>query len=125
MKNKQIKNISLIGGLLALTYFTFNVITAINISKGFGFAESLLPELLNALIVGVIFILPALILFKIKHFKKHIIYIAWLYPIILLGGIINLLLVDDALAAGLPMLLIVTPFCIIFSLILILQKKNN
>jgi hypothetical protein len=120
---KNYKLAGLIGGILALGYFIFNVYQAIAISKGFSFAESLLPELVIAIIVGSIFIAPAIVLLTKQNLRKNILWIAWLYPIVLGLGMLNVFYANDPLEAGLPIMVVVLPFCIIFSLILLLQKR--
>ncbi len=118
----QQKKAGLVGGMIALAYFIFNIYHAIQISQGFSFKESLLHEILTAIVVLLLLLGPAVALTLNKQFKKEHSWIAWLYPAVLALGLLNVILSKDALAAGLPMVLLVIPFCIVCTLVLAFKK---
>ena len=89
------------------------------------FPESLFSELLIAITAQIPMLAPAIVLIFCKHFKKNNTWIFWLYPVVLGLGLINLLLSKDPIFAGLPMVLLVFPFCIIYAIVLLFLKKRN
>lgn len=119
----QQKKAGLLGGMIALGYFGFQIYRAIQISQGFSFTESLLPEILTAFGVLLLLLGPAIALTLNKQFKKEHSWIAWLYPAVLAFGLLNVVLSNDALAAGLPVVFLVIPFCVLLTLILAFKKQ--
>ncbi|QTD38638.1 hypothetical protein JL193_05010 [Polaribacter batillariae] len=122
---KQHKKAALVGLIFVLIYFCYDIYHIIRISKGFSFEESLLPELVILFINQLLLIAPAVVLFIIKSFKKKYIFAVWLYPIILALGFINILVSNDPLAAGLPMVFLVFPACIILAILYFLFREKD
>ncbi|MGO7170080.1 hypothetical protein AB9F47_23845 [Rhizobium leguminosarum] len=81
------------------------------------------PELMNVATNLGIFILPALVLLLAGPFRMWFDRIAPLYPFVLGAGILNIYMQDDALAAGLPMIVLVYPFLVIFALAYLLRGR--
>ena len=51
-----------------------------------------------------------------KELNSKSIWLAWLYPVIVGLGLLNVYFSDSALGAGIPMIMIIFPFCIIYSM---------
>ncbi|QNM84480.1 hypothetical protein H9W90_09755 [Polaribacter pectinis] len=122
---KQHKKAGLAGTTLVFIFFISGLYHIIRISKGFSFKESFLPELINLISTQVPLIIPAIVLLLIKDFKQKYIFSVWLYPIILALGLINVFLSNDALAAGLPMIVIVFPACILLAIIYFFLRERQ
>jgi len=120
---KKSQKAGIVGGILSLSYLAYNVYVVIRISKTF--PESLFSELVIAITAQIPMLAPAIVLIFCKHFKKNNTWIFWLYPVVLGLGLINLLLSKDPISAGLPMVLLVFPFCIIYAIVLLFLKKRN
>ena len=122
---KQHKKAGLAGAILVFIFFISGMYNIIRISKGFSFKESFLPELINLILTQVPLIIPAIVLVLIKDFKQKYIFSVWLYTIILALGLINVFLSNDALAAGLPMFVIVFPACILLAIIYFFLRERQ
>lgn len=120
---KQQKIAGYIGGIMALILFANQIYHAIRISRGFEFTESLLPELSNAIINGLIVISPALVLILSKNVELKIPWIIWSYPIITAFGMLNYFTSSDPLEAGIPMISLVYPFCLLFAIFIYLRNQ--
>jgi len=70
-----------------------------------------------------IFILPALVLLLAGPFRMWFDRFAPLYPLVLGAGVLNIYLQNDALAAGLPIIVLVYPFLVIFALAYLLRGR--
>ncbi|TAV84997.1 hypothetical protein [Rhizobium leguminosarum] len=81
------------------------------------------PELMNVARNLGIFILPALVLLLAGPFRMWFDRFAPLYPFVLAAGILNIYMQDDALAAGLPMIVLIYPFVAIFALAYLLRGR--
>lgn len=116
--NRLITAISSLVILLTIGY----IIMAIRHIGGFLF-EELIPLLINFLIV-----IPAILgLQKIRHLETNRTTIIGfvIYGLAVLFGFINVFISDDALAAGLPMVVIVIPISLFFSMYLLSQIKKK
>lgn len=122
MKKDLQKWSMIIGWAIAVLFIIFQLYTSVKISEGFSFQEGLLPELMVTFKNAVIFLLPAIALYIKKPINKTIQYVSVLYPVLLGLGLANVLISSDPLAAWLPILLIVMPFCVVFSLVVFLRK---
>lgn len=122
---KQNKIAGILGGLLSLSFLVYSIYHAIRISKGFTFTESLLPELITVITTQIPLIAPAIVLIFNKHLKTYKYWVYWLYPVIIGLGLLNVLLAEDPLAAGLPMIVFVFPFCIIYTIVLLFFNKKS
>ncbi|ACS59328.1 hypothetical protein Rleg_5115 (plasmid) [Rhizobium leguminosarum bv. trifolii WSM1325] len=89
---------------------------ACQIGRLYSSTEPFGPELMNVARNLGIFILPALVLLLAGPFRMWFDRFAPLYPFVLGAGILNIYVQDDALAAGLPMIVLVYPFLVIFAL---------
>jgi len=123
MKHSQ--KAGLVGGLISLSFFVYNIYVAFRISKGFTFDKSLYYELINAIFIQLFLLSPAIILTFFKHFKKDSAWIFWLYPVVIGFGLLNTLLSKDPISAGLPMVVLVFPFCFIYTIVLLILKKKS
>ncbi|WP_010181887.1 hypothetical protein [Aquimarina agarilytica] len=121
---KQHKKAAVIGIIIAIAYFIFNMYNAIEISKNFSFLESLFSELIIGIIVQIILIAPAVVLLLTKEFGKKYSFLPWLYPISIAIGLINIILSKDPLAGGIPMVIVIFPFCIILTIVFSFLKKK-
>jgi uncharacterized membrane protein len=115
------KKAGIIGGLLVMAHLVISIYQAFAISKGFSFIEGLLPELKVVVINAGILLAPATVLI-FKKFKKESHWLIWTYPVIVGLGLLSVYMATDALAAGLPMIIIVFPFCIIFAIVTLIKK---
>ncbi|QTE21937.1 hypothetical protein [Polaribacter cellanae] len=122
---KAHKKAGLFGAILVLLFFCYDSYHIIRISEGLSFEESLLPELKILFSNTILFIAPAVVLFLIEDFKQKYIFTAWLYPIILGLGLVNVLISNDALAAGLPMVLLVFPACVILAVLYFFLREKK
>ncbi len=122
---QQNKIAGIFGGLLSLTFLVYGIYHAIRISKGFAFAESLLPELITVISTQIPLIAPAIVLTLNKHLKKYKNWVFWLYPAVIGLGLLNVFLAKDPLAAGLPMIMLVFPFCIIYAIVVLFFNKKS
>lgn len=122
---KQNKIAGMVGGLLSLSFLVYSIYHVIQISKGFAFAEALLPELMTVISTQIPLIAPAIVLIFFKQLKRYKNWVFWLYPVVIGLGLLNVLLAEDPLAAGLPMMVFVFPFCIIYTLVLFFNKKSS
>lgn len=118
----QQKKAGIIGGVMALSYFVFNIYHAVKVSKGFSFTESFLQELIIAIIVLILLIAPAVALTLNRRFKNKYSWIAWLYPAFTTLWLLNAFLSKDVLS-GLPLVGFGLPFCITLTLILVFNKQ--
>ncbi len=109
-----------LGGIAAAFFTGFSVYHAFVIT---GELASVPRDLMMSVLVGIILLLPAFALYSKKNTGIILSKIGILYPILVAGGFINILRSEDALAAGMPMVLLVMPFCIVYGLV-VLVKKN-
>ena len=107
------------GGLVSLALVLFNLYYAFVVSADGG----LVSELFQALIIAIVFLLPAFALWKKKETGVVLTKIGILYPILTLAGLINILVVDNPTPADLPFTLLGFLFCVIYGLV-VLFKKN-
>jgi hypothetical protein len=114
---KLAKISGLTGAALSLCLLVPSVFHAFRISKGFSFFDSLFPELVGIFIDLIIFIMPAAVLLFRSAFSPVFEKAYAIYPIVIALTVLNVYLADDPLAAGLPIVLLTAPFCVIFSLI--------
>ncbi|MGZ2460202.1 MULTISPECIES: hypothetical protein [Rhizobium] len=89
----------------------------------YSFPEPLDAELMNVARNFGIFILPALVLLLAGPFRMWFDRFAPLYPLVLGAGVLNIYLQNDALAAGLPIIVLVYPFLVIFALAYLLRGR--
>ncbi|WP_455169033.1 hypothetical protein [Aegicerativicinus sediminis] len=120
----QYKKAGLAGALISLIYFFYNIYLAFKITQGFPFSETL-SEILTAIFAQIPLLLPAIVLVLFTFKKKISNWVIWLYPAVITIGLLNVLLSDDALSAGLPMIIFVYPFCVIYAVILFLLRKKS
>ena len=113
---KQSQKAGIVGGLMALSFFAYNLYVAFGISRGDDFSKSLYPEVFIAIGIQIPLLAPALVLIFVKHFEKSAAWIFWSYPVVMGVGLLNTLLAKDPITAGLPMVLFVLPFCIIHAI---------
>jgi len=113
------------GGVISLILVVFNIYHAFRVSEGFSFTQGLLPELLSVVLVAIVFLLPTFALCKRKELDPVLSKIGVLYPILVGLGFLNILFSDDPLAAGVPMVLVVAPFCIIYGLVVLVKGKKG
>ncbi|WP_066225439.1 hypothetical protein [Formosa haliotis] len=121
---KQVKNAGIIGGIISLLFFAYQIYNAFRISKGFDFNESLETELLNAVLVQIPLLAPAIILYFSKQFNMKYVWLVWLYPIVLAFSLLSLLFSEGALAGGLTMVMFVIPFCLLFTIIILFLRRK-
>ena len=114
---KLAKISGLTGAALSLCLLVPSVFHAFRISKGFSFFDSLFPELVGISIDLIIFIIPAAVLLFRSAFSPVLEKASAIYPIVIALTVLNVYLADDPLAAGLPIVVLTVPFCVIFSLI--------
>ncbi|MGR9166965.1 hypothetical protein [Rhizobium leguminosarum] len=93
------------------------------VSRLYSLTEPLGPEFLNVARNLGIFILPAFVLLLAGPFRMWFDRFAPLYPLALGAGVLNIYVQDDALAAGLPLIVLVYPFLVIFSLAYLLRGR--
>ncbi|MGR9193774.1 hypothetical protein [Rhizobium leguminosarum] len=93
------------------------------VSRLYSLTEPFGPEFLNVARNLGIFILPAFVLLLAGPFRMWFDRFAPLYPLVLGAGVLNIHLQDDALAAGLPLIVLVYPFLVIFSLAYLLRGR--
>ena len=108
------------GGIISLAilgYGSYHTFSRINQKSSF--LTDVLPELNIMTIQAAILLLPAVAMYFKKPSGKSVAYTSILYPILLFLGFFNILTSDDALAAGLPMIMIVFPYCIIYGIIVL------
>lgn len=108
------------GGLVSTLWIAYSVYHAFKIT---GDLASVPFDLLMTLLLAVIFLLPAFALYKRRETGIVLTKIGILYPILVGLGFFNILFSDDPLSAGLPMLLVVAPFCIIYGLVVLFKNK--
>lgn len=85
-----------------------------------------LDEIPVLLVHGIVFIPAILGIWKFANqptAKSTLIGFA-IYGLLTIGGYVNVLLADDPLAAGLPMVVIVIPYALFFTLFLIKKLKT-
>ena len=97
--------------------------SASQVSRNYSLMEPFGAELVNVVRNFGIFILPALVLLLAGPFRAWFDRFAPLYPLVLGAGVLNIYVQDDALAAGLPMIVLVYPFLVIFSLAYLLRGR--
>lgn len=122
---KQVQIAALVASLIVVFDLVLGSYYAVQISLGFDFTDSLLYELVLVIIKALVLFYPASILIREDNYKLIKPWLAWLYTIIIFLGLLNLYLFKDSLESGLPMLLIVFPFCLIFSLFLLFKKYKK
>ena len=120
MKLSRISGI--VGGALSLVYTVPAIMGAIGISAGFSVSESLIPELLSITPAAAIFLLPAVVLLTRREFSPMLEKASLAYPIVLGLSMFHLSRATDPLEAGLPIVLLALPFCILFSIIFFFKK---
>ncbi len=107
------------GGVIALALVLFNLYYAFVISADGG----LLSELFQALVIAVVFLLPACALCKRKETGVVLTKIGILYPILTAAALINILVVDNPAPTDLPFAFIAFVFCVLYGLAVLFQKK--
>lgn len=90
--------------------------SASQVSRNYSLIEASGAELVNVARNLGIFILPALVLLLAGPFRTWFGRFAPLYPLVLGAGVLNIYMQDDALVAGLPMVVLVYPFLVVFAL---------
>ena len=122
-KTNTWRNIVIIGGgIVSLVLVIFNLYHAFRASAGVPPMEGLVPELFSAFVVAVIFLLPAFALWSKKNTGRLVTKVGILYPALVLLAFINILMVDEPVAAGLPMLLVAVLFCVVYGLVVLVRK---
>ena len=114
---KLAKISGLTGAALSLCLLVPSVFHSFRISKGFAFFDSLFPGLIGTFNSSIIFFMPAAVLLFRSAFSPVFEKASAIYPIVIALTVLNVYLADDPLAAGLPIVLLTAPFCVIFSLI--------
>ncbi len=109
---KEHKKPAIIGIILAISFFIFNIYT---ITNGFTSSKSLLTEIKFAFILQIPLLAPAIVLLLNKDFSKKHGYVSWLYPIIIALGFLGIVLSKGPIIAGLLMIMVVYPICIILA----------
>ena len=120
-KEEQVFLISVLSILVIFSVNVFFVLTLRNI-EGNLISEEIFPILANGLIL-----IPAILgLTKSKKWEtnKSITIYFIVYSLISIGGLINAIIANDPLAAGLPIVIIVLPFVILFIFHLIVFEKR-
>ena len=107
------------GGVISVLWIVYSIYHSFKITGELG---SVPFDLLMTFLLALIFLLPVYALGKRKETGIVLTKIGILYPTLVGLGFLNILLSDDPLSAGLPMLFIAAPFCIIYGLA-VLRKK--
>lgn len=124
MNTHRNKQIALYGGaFLGAVVALVNFVQAIRISLGESITKVLIPELFSALLVTIIFLFPACVLYiKRETLTPKIWKISVAYPFFVLLGLLNIIFIKVSWLAGLPIMVVVVPFCIIFGLVVLFKK---
>ncbi|MCI0472105.1 MAG: hypothetical protein L0Y76_00805 [Ignavibacteria bacterium] len=121
----HIKSAAAAGLMISALNSVYGIYTAVRISAGFAFQESLLPELKSVLFNLIILSLPGIIILFRKNAYMKWFWTPWLYPAVTGSGLAYAYTAGDALAAGLAMMFTVFPFCIVFSVVVLLRRKKE
>lgn len=120
MKKHQIAG--LIGVLFIIADLIYSTKIAFRISRID--SSSVISELLIVLFKETFMGAPGIILLSRKYLTKKLSLFSWAYPIILGLGLLNVYTADNAIGAGVPMIIFVFPFCLIFSVFVLNSPKS-
>jgi len=120
----NIQNMSMmVGGGASVVVILFNLFFTFRNMNDAPFAQGLLPDLIGTLVLMAILLLPALALYMRRNLGSLVKKISVLYPMLVIVAFINLLIASDPLVAGLPFVLVVLPFCIIYGIVVLVKGK--
>jgi len=122
VEKKTISLITIFSILSILVVISYVMFTLTNLPSD-TWTEEIPPLSINLLVL-----MPALLgLIRGENWQKSkMITIGFvIYGLLTIAGYVNVFISKDALAAGFPMLMVIIPFAILFSIYLVVQIKRN